>query len=65
MARTKEHKVITHEEVQAAMRKFLAQGGLIRKLPDEVAGRHNRVGAHYAMYESVSDNSGEGESASS
>lgn len=44
---------ITHEDVQHAMRKFLDQGGLVKRLPDEVTPRGGRVGVQHAVYEDV------------
>lgn len=47
--------VITEAQVQQALEKFKKQGGLIRKLPDEVVPPHNLVGAKWAMYETIQD----------
>lgn len=34
---------VTHEEVQRALRAFKQRGGLVKKLPDEVAPRSDLV----------------------
>ena len=50
--------VVTEQEVQQALQKFKKQGGLIKKLPDEIVPAHNLVGSRWAMYETIQDNSG-------
>ena len=57
----KEKKGVTEREVQQAIRKFKEQGGLIRKLPDEVTLGHALVGAKYAIYEYGGDTGVRGE----
>lgn len=51
----KNKKVITEEDVQKALNKFVKDGGLIRQLPDQVAPRNLLVGARWGVYEVVSD----------
>lgn len=52
----KSHKaVITEAQIQQALEKFKNQGGLIRKLPDEVVPPHNLVGAKWGMFETIQD----------
>ncbi len=53
----KTNKVITEEDVQKALQKFVKEGGLIKKLPDEVVSKNVLVGAKFAIYEQVGDSS--------
>ena len=53
----KTKKVITVEDIQKALQKFVKEGGLIRKLPDEVVSKNVLVGARFAIYEQVGDSS--------
>lgn len=46
---------ISPEEVQQALKKFQEKGGLIKKLPDQVAIRSNMVGSKWAMFELVGE----------
>jgi hypothetical protein len=46
-------KAITHEEVKRAIEKFKAEGGLIKRLPDERVAPRTLVGSKYSEYESV------------
>ena len=47
-------KKITSEDINMAKEKFFRDGGLIRKLPDEVAVPSSLVGGKYGVYESLS-----------
>ena len=49
---------ISVEEIAKALKKFQEKGGLITKLPDEIAPRHAMVGAKWGMFEVVKDTSG-------
>ena len=51
----KKKSEISQEEIQKALKKFQNQGGLISKLPDQIAPRSNMVGGRWAMYETVSE----------
>ena len=42
---------LTHEIIAAALRRFEADGGLIRRLPDEREPRLYSIGEQYALYE--------------
>ena len=53
----KTNKVITEEDVQKALRKFVKEGGLIKKLPDEMVSKNVLVGAKFAIYEQVGGSS--------
>ena len=44
---------ITHDEVARAIEKFRAEGGLIKRLPDERVAPRTLVGSKYSEYESV------------
>jgi len=46
-------KSISHEDVQRALRKFQAGGGLIRTLPAQQAPARLLVGARHGLYEPV------------
>ena len=46
---------ITDQEIQQALKKFHDQGGLIKKLPDEVVPSHNMVGGRWAQYEAIQE----------
>ena len=46
-------KTISHEELQAAIRKFQTNGGIIQKLPDQKSYSHQGVGMKYANVEST------------
>lgn len=52
--------LITEAEIQQALKKFQAKGGLIKKLPDEVVPAHNLVGNKWAMYENILEGNGSG-----
>ena len=42
---------ISDEEIRRALRRFIKEGGLIHKLPDEVAPRMALVGSGHGMFE--------------
>lgn len=46
-------KEITREKLQRAIRGFQERGGLIRRLPDEIAPPTALVGARWGAYEEV------------
>lgn len=52
----KNKQVVTEQEIQKALKKFKEQGGLIKKLPDEIVPNHNMVGAKWSMYEAIQEN---------
>ncbi|HEX7929232.1 MAG TPA: hypothetical protein VF678_16670 [bacterium] len=45
-------KTVSHEELQAAIRKFQQSGGIIQKLPDQKSYSHQGVGVKFANVES-------------
>ncbi|MDH4121671.1 MAG: hypothetical protein OEV94_08215 [Deltaproteobacteria bacterium] len=47
--------VVSHDDIQKALRKFQANGGLIQKLPPQVVIRHSLVGGKWGMFESISE----------
>ena len=61
--RKKDKILITEAEVQEALRRFKASGGLIRKLPDEVSPRNFMVGGKHSAFEFVAPEMGISESA--
>lgn len=46
---------ISHADIAKAIKKFQKQGGLIKRLPDQVVPRGVLVGGKFAMYESIFD----------
>ena len=46
---------VTQEEIQRALKKFTEKGGLINKLPDEIAPRNALVGGKWGMFEGVGE----------
>ena len=48
--KNKQHPSISKKEVQAAVARFLADGGIIRKLPDEPDFPRNLVGWRHGAY---------------
>ena len=49
----KKKQLVTEEDVQLAIQKFVRDGGLIQQLPDQVAPRNLMVGARWGIYEPV------------
>lgn len=49
----KESKKITEEEVRKAVNGFVKKGGLIKRLPNQVAIRSDLVGARHGTYEEL------------
>lgn len=50
----KRRERLSEQQVQEAIRRFLARGGLIRQLPPEVTPTPRLVGAHHGAYVTVS-----------
>ena len=48
-------RTISHEDIQAALKKFQGAGGGITRLPDQEQPLRNIVGAEWAMYEPLLD----------
>lgn len=46
-------KAITHEELERAIEAFRARGGLIKRLPAEIAPARNLVGSRYGEFEPI------------
>jgi len=44
-------RIITHEDIQKALRAFRQSGGVIARLPDEIALHKNLVGGNLSAYE--------------
>ena len=52
----KRNNQVSHQEVFAAIQKFVREGGLIKKLPEQSAKRRDIIGDDkYEMYETVSN----------
>ena len=45
------NKGVSQEELQRAVNKFVKQGGIITKLPDQKSVAQNKVGGKYATTE--------------
>lgn len=58
MKSRKNKPTITQDEVQKALLRFKKEGGLIKKLPDQIAPANTFVGGKWAMYESPLGQSG-------
>ena len=56
----KKNITITEAQIQRAILKFLTEGGLIMRLPDEIVPRNLMVGSKWGMYENVFDSSAVG-----
>ena len=52
----KVYRPITEKDIRNALRQFMEEGGLIRKLPDEVSPRVAMVGINHGMYENPVEN---------
>ena len=51
----KRNTELSHQELYSAIQKFVREGGLIKKLPEQNAKRRDVIGEEkYEMYESVS-----------
>lgn len=48
-------KNISEQEIRNALQKFQEQGGLIKKLPEQVVLPSTLVGTRWAMYEGVGE----------
>ena len=46
---------ITEADIQKALKKFMDEGGLIQKLPDEVVPQRRQVGDKWSAYEGLSE----------
>ena len=52
----KKQNTVSHQEIHAALQKFVRDGGLIKKLPEQSAKRRDVLGEDkYEMYEAVSN----------
>ncbi|MCZ6531750.1 MAG: hypothetical protein O7A08_02155 [SAR324 cluster bacterium] len=46
-------KIITEDQIRQALKNFAKRGGLIRKLPPQIASDRRLVGAQHAVYENL------------
>jgi len=58
MKKTPKKHELSHADITKALKKFNRQGGLIKRLPDQVVLKGAMVGGKFAVYESVFDNGG-------
>jgi hypothetical protein len=47
---------LSHSDITKALQKFKTQGGLIKRLPDQIVLKGALVGGKFGVYESVFDN---------
>jgi len=47
----KEKQTISHQELQRAIQRFLKEGGMIQKLPDQKSVAHSHVGHRWGNSE--------------
>lgn len=59
MKAPKDTKTVTHEQLQAAIRKFQENGGIIKKLPDQKSYTHQMVGTKWASLETLEGTKGD------
>lgn len=59
MKAPKATKTVTHEQLQAAIRRFQENGGIIKKLPDQKSYTHQMVGMKWASLETFEGAKGE------
>jgi len=58
MKKSTKKPTLSHGDVAKAIQKFKEQGGLIKRLPDQVVLKGGMIGGKFAVYESVFDNGG-------
>ena len=64
MKKSNKKPSLVHADVAKAIQKFQKQGGLIKRLPDQVVPKGVMVGGKFAVYESVfGERSGQGSGA--
>ena len=61
MRKSNKKQQLSHVDITKALQKFKKDGGLIKKLPDQVVPRGVMVGGKFGVYESVfGERSGQG-----
>jgi hypothetical protein len=61
MRKSNKKQQLSHADITKALQKFKHDGGLIKKLPDQVVPKGVLVGGQFAVYESVfGERSGQG-----
>jgi hypothetical protein len=58
MKKSSKKPTLSHGDVAKAIQKFKEQGGLIKRLPDQIVLKGGMIGGKFAVYESVFDNGG-------
>jgi hypothetical protein len=53
MRKSNKKPQLSHVDITKALQKFKKQGGLIKKLPDQVVPKGVMVGGKFGIYESV------------
>ena len=48
-------KIITEDQIRRALRNFRSRGGLIRRLPPQIAPERKMVGSQHGVYEYLFD----------
>jgi len=66
MAKSNRKQQLSHADIAKALQKFTREGGLIKRLPDQVVPKGVLVGGEFSVYESVfGERSGQGSGSSS
>ena len=52
----KKEITIREEDIRKSINRFMEDGGLIRKLPDEIVPPNLLIGSEYGMFENVNEN---------
>lgn len=55
MAKKKNARIVTEQEIQQALKKFRASGRLITRLPDQIVLPRINIGSKYGVYEPVTE----------
>jgi hypothetical protein len=58
MKKNTKKPLLSHGDVAKAIQKFKEQGGLIKRLPDQIVLKGGIIGGKFAVYESVFENGG-------
>lgn len=58
MKKSTKKPMLSHADVAKAIQKFKEQGGLIKRLPDQIVLKGGMIGGKFAVYESVFDTGG-------
>ena len=51
----KKELIIREEDIRKSIKRFMEDGGLIKKLPDEIVPPNLLIGSEYGMFENVNE----------